>query len=151
MGIGEDQDIFQLLSNSYFRFMKKTLVPEGGDPTTAARWLYEKAPFCLLAQNTAADPCFIYANRAAQTLFEYTWEEFIVLPSRFSAEPPNREERQRLFAAAARDGYITDYSGLRISKSGRRFLISNVTLWQLLDESGKLHGQAAVYGNWGEA
>jgi hypothetical protein len=37
----------------------------------------------------------LLSNR--QRLFEYEWDELITLPSRLSAEAPDRQERQRLF------------------------------------------------------
>ncbi|PRD44872.1 MEKHLA domain-containing protein [Phyllobacterium phragmitis] len=148
MNKATDPDFFSLLSNSYFGLTKKPLVPGQQDARTAARWLYEDAPFALLAHNTDADPCFIYANKTAQACFEYSWDEFTALPSRFSAEMPDREERQRLLDTAARDGYISDYRGIRVAKSGRRFHVDNVTLWQLIDGQGKLHGQAALIPDW---
>jgi PAS domain-containing protein len=146
-----DLDFFHLLSGSYTRLTKQTLVPADLDASTAAAWLYEDAPFGVLAHNTDADPRFIYANITAQKLFEYDWDEFVTIRSRFSAEAPNREERQRLLDAAARDGYMTDYRGLRIAKSGRRFWVENVTLWQLTDENGTLRGQAARLPDWHNA
>ena len=48
-------------------------------------WLYEHAPFGLLAHDTSADPRFVYANSTAQGCFGYAWEEFVGLPSRLSA------------------------------------------------------------------
>jgi hypothetical protein len=146
-----DPDFFNLLSGSYARLTKKALVPADQDSAAGAHWLYNEAPFGLLAHNTDADPCFIYANITAQKLFEYDWSEFITIRSRLSAEAPNREERQRLLDAAARDGYMTDYRGVRVAKSGRRFWVENVTLWQLIDENGKLHGQAALLPDWHDA
>ncbi len=47
----------------------------------------------MLAHNTDPDPRFIYANKTAQACFEYAGDEFITLPSRLSAEAPNRAER----------------------------------------------------------
>jgi PAS domain-containing protein len=110
----------------------------------ATEWLYESAPFAVLAHNTEPDPVFIYANKAAQRRFEYTWDEITRLPSRLSAEAPNREERQRFLERVQRFGYEAGYQGVRITKSGRRFMIEEATLWQLLDANGKLHGQAVV-------
>jgi MEKHLA domain len=104
-----------------------------------------------LAHNTDPDPIFIYGNRAAQKCFEHTWEELTSLRSRLSAEEPNREERQRLLELVQRQGFATGYRGLRIAKFGRRFWIENVTVWQLLDRAGALHGQAAVYRQWRDA
>jgi PAS domain-containing protein len=148
MNRSNDLGFFHLLSGSYARLTNEALVPAGRDASAAARWLYQEAPFGLLAHDTDSDPCFIYANITAQKLFEYDWDEFVRIRSRFSAEAPNREERQRLLDAAAQDGYMTDYRGLRVAKSGRRFWVDHVTLWQLLDEDGKLHGQAALLPDW---
>ncbi len=44
----------------------------------------------------AEDPRFFYANRAAQACFGYSWIEFIGMPSRLSAEMPERAARQKL-------------------------------------------------------
>ena len=110
----------------------------------AAKWLYEAAPFGVLAHNNAPDPLFVYGNKAAQRLFEYESDELTTLPSRLSAEAPDREERQHLLEQVESRGFITGYRGIRISKSGRRFRIENATVWQLLDTDGKCHGQAAM-------
>ncbi len=48
--------------------------------------LYD-APAALLMHGNEADPVFCYANRTAQGLWGLTWDEFIRLPSRLSAEP----------------------------------------------------------------
>lgn len=143
-----DPDFCRLLADSHLALVGKPLIPPGISAEQAARWLYEDAPFCVLAHNTDADPRFVYANRTAQRCFEYSWEEFTALPSRLSAEAPEREERQRLLEMVARQGYSSDYRGVRIAKSGRRFWIENVTVWNLLDHAGEQHGQAAVFHHW---
>jgi hypothetical protein len=97
------------------------------------------------------DPRFIYANNAAQSCFEYDWAEMTSLRSRFSAGPSDREERQRLLDAVSRQGFISDYRGMRIAKSGRRFWIENATVWELIDEAGRRHGQAAAFRQWRDA
>ncbi len=114
----------------------------------AVGWLYDAAPFCVLAHDTASDPRFVYANAAAQRCFEYSWAEFITLPSRLSAEAPDRTERQNLLDQVARQGYASGYRGLRISRSGRRFWIEDGTVWQMTDAGGTVHGQAAVFPRW---
>jgi hypothetical protein len=151
MTLALDRTFYDLLAGSYFRLVGKRLVPSEDDNQKAARWLYEEAPYCVLAHSTDPDPIFIYGNKTAQTCFEYSWDELTSLRSRLSAEEPNREERQRLLDAVQRHGFATGYRGLRIAKSGRRFWIENVTVWQLVDRGGVLHGQAAVYGQWREA
>ncbi|MGK9235983.1 MEKHLA domain-containing protein [Inquilinus limosus] len=153
MSLSLDPDFLRLLAGSHARLVGAPLLPEGvaaGDAAAQARWLYEDAPFCVLAHNTDPDPRFVYANRAAQACFEYGWDEFTTLPSRLSAEAPDRAERQRLLDAVTRDGFIGDYRGQRIAKSGRRFWIENATVWQLIDETGTLRGQAAAFRDWRE-
>ena len=74
--------------------------------------------------------------------------EFTALPSRLSAETINQAERARLLDRVTRHGYIDDYSGIRIAKSGRRFMIRNATIWNLLDADGQHYGQAALIRTW---
>ena len=147
-GVSPNLALSAILLESYHRFVGQTLAPAGLDDAQAARWLYEDAACCILAHDAAADPHFIYANKAAQHCFEYRWDEFTVLPSRLSAEAPNRAERQDLLDRVARDGFARGYRGLRISRSGRRFFIEDGTVWQLTDGHGALHGQGAMFPHW---
>ena len=107
-----------------------------------------KADAIILAHDGSADPRFTYANEAAQKLWELSLDEFIGMPSRYSAEPDKRDERQRMLQEAESKGYFCDYKGIRISKSGCRFYIENAIIWNLLDENGKKCGQAATFSNW---
>ena len=86
--------------------------------------------------------------QAAQACFGYGWDEFVTLPSRLSAEPGLRETRQAVLEAVARDGFVAGYSGIRIAKSGLRFRIRDTVIWQLIDEAGMFHGQAATFASW---
>lgn len=130
---------------SYARLLGRPLEPARvGDPDLP-RWLYEDAPYCLLAHDGGADPRFLYVNRAAQRCFEYEWPELVGMPSRLSAEPDAREERQHFVEQVRQFGYGEGYRGIRIAKSGRRFWIENVTLWNVHDDEGVFRGQAATY------
>ena len=151
MSLAADPAFYELLADSYTRLVGWPLVSAELDNAFAARWLYEEAPFCVLAHNTDPDPIFIYGNKRAQACFEYSWTELTTLRSRLSAEEPNREERQRLLEGVQRRGFATGYRGLRIAKSGRRFWIEDVTVWQLIDRNGVLHGQGAIYRHWRNA
>jgi PAS domain-containing protein len=151
MSLAHDPEFFELLIGSYRRIVGGTppFLAPGERPS--ALWLYEDAAACVLAHNTDPDPRFIYANRAAQSCFEYDWDEFTALPSRLSAEPGDRENRQRLLDAVARNGFATGYRGLRIAKSGRRFWIEGGVVWQLVDGVGAVRGQAASFSQWRDA
>jgi hypothetical protein len=101
-----------------------------------------------LAHSTGNDPKFIYANRAAKLCFEYSWDEFTSLPSRLSAEAPDWAGRQALLDQVSRHGFITGYRGVRVAKSGRRFIIDDGIVWELIDREGARHGQAATFLSW---
>ena len=121
-----------------------TLNPE---PLRLAEKVFH-APFVLVAHGTEADPVLNYGNAAALELWAMSWDEFTRTPSRLTAEAPNREERARLLNAVTTLGFIDDYSGIRISKTGRRFRIAQATVWNLLDERGAYAGQAAMFSHW---
>jgi len=128
-------------------------VPEAGAPPIGkipdifARNIFH-APFVVMSHGMEADPVLNYGNAAALALWEMSWEELTRTPSRLTAEAPNREERAKLLEAVTRRGFIDDYSGVRISKSGRRFRISRATVWNLLTADGKPCGQAAMFNRW---
>lgn len=137
----------QLLIDSHRRLTGRDLLPVSDDPASRADALY-RAPFVVLAHDTAADPVFIYANLAAQRRFAMRGDEILGMPSRFSAEPLAREERQRLLERVSTNGFIDDYRGVRIASNGQRFEISRATVWNLIDAEGRLHGQAACFADW---
>ncbi len=144
-----DPIFYSLLATSFARLLGRQLITnpavQSRDAAAQARWLYQDAPFCVLAHDTQPDPIFTYANRAAQNRFGYGWDEITRLPSRLSAEASDRAERQRLLDAVASAGLIENYRGLRIARSGQRFWIENAIVWQLTDEAGRLRGQAAIF------
>jgi len=137
----------QILTRSLKHWTQRELLPGITTPTELAIGLYD-APFVLVSHGTEADPILNYGNAAALALWELSWEEFTRTPSRLTAEAPNREERARLLAAVTAQGYIDDYSGVRISKTGRRFRIAQATVWNLLAPSGEYCGQAARFSRW---
>jgi hypothetical protein len=137
----------QLILESYAAVLGTSLLPMSGSALDRARALYD-APRVVLAHGTGPDPCFDYGNRQAQRLFELTWSELLALPSRLSAESVDQAERQRLLDRVAARGYIDDYTGVRVSRSGRRFRIVNATVWNLIDTSGEHRGQAATFAEW---
>jgi hypothetical protein len=144
MKLYEDPAFYKLLNDSYVRLLGRSLAPEAMSDEDAATWLYEDAPFGVLAHTPDADPVFMYGNKAVQKRFEYSWCELTRLPSRLSAEAPNRDERQQFLDRVKREGYSSGYRGVRITKTGKRFLIEDATLWQLFDERGTFRGQAVV-------
>lgn len=140
----------RLILRSFHRVVGRALLPEGGDDGAMSRALFH-APFAVLAHGVEADPILFYGNAAALGLWEMDFDGFTKMPSRLTAEPVLREERQRLLERAGRKGYIDDYAGVRVSSRGARFRIESVILWNLLDEAGTVHGQAAFIPTHGPA
>lgn len=138
------RDRIALIAASYRRLTGRVLVPSAPDMVQAL-WA---APGVIVAHGVQSDPVFFFGNRAALDRFGASAEAFIAMPSRLSAEPLLREERQALLDRVARDGFIDDYSGVRVSARGRRFRIEAATVWNLIDAAGALHGQAATFERW---
>lgn len=136
-----------MLARSFRKWTKGDLLPGLFNPAGLAKHLFH-APFVLVSHGTEPDPILNYGNAAALALWEMSWDELTCTPSRLTAEAPNREERARLLAAVTARGFIDDYSGVRVSKTGRRFRIARATVWNLLDERGHPAGQAAMFSHW---
>lgn len=138
-------DHIQLITSSFQKLLGYPLLDV--DNKNLPECLFN-APFVLLSHNTAVEPLFNYANAKGLELFELNWQELINLPSRLSAEPVNQAERHRLLAHVTAKGFIKDYQGGRISKTGKRFQIRNAIVWNLTDSAGIYQGQAACFSDW---
>ena len=135
------------LMDSYAVWLKRELVERTGSMDEQSRRLF-LAPFVVVAHVVSPDPILNYGNQQALDLWEMTWVEFTATPSRLTAEPVNREERARTLDRVAAHGFITDYQGVRISRTGRRFLVERATVWNVLDQHGNKRGQAATFTQW---
>lgn len=136
-----------LTLRSYRYWTGRELLDPVGDANQTALSLYQ-ASFAVLSHDNAADPRFTYANLAAQQLFELPWADFIGMPSRLSAEPVAQAEREHLLAWVSAHGFMDDYTGVRITRSGKRFRVQRATVWNLLDDSLSVCGQAACLRDW---
>ncbi|WP_424363681.1 MEKHLA domain-containing protein [Methylocystis parvus] len=135
------------LLNSHRDLTGRELIARGGSAEEEAERLLA-APFVVVSHGTEADPVLNYGNRVALALWEMSAEQLLATPSRLTAEPMLREERERLLEQAARDGFFMGYEGVRISATGRRFRISNATVWNVTDAAGRPAGQAATFARW---
>ena len=138
-----------ILVTSYRALTGTDLLPPHLQGIDLVRALFD-APYAVVSHDTARDPVFNYGNRFALDLFEMRWEKFTSLPSRLSAEPIHRDERARLLEEVSRKGFIDNYRGVRIARSGRRFMIERAVVWNLTDDSGDFVGQAATFSDWTE-
>lgn len=132
------------IDDNFFHRNGKAL-PAPPDIAERAHWLHEKAPYSILAHGTGDDPRFIYANRFALSCFQYDEEAFLQLPSRLSAAPQDRSERERLLQGVSLHGIAYDYRGPRVDKLGRTFMIYDGVVWRLSQPDGTPFGQAALF------
>lgn len=102
----------------------------------------------VVSHRCAEDPCFVYANRAAQRVWGYAWDEFIGLPSRLSAPPEERETRHTLVQGGLAQGVIRLRDAIRIRADGQRFRVDEIVLWNVSDDAGVVIGQAATYSRF---
>jgi hypothetical protein len=151
-----DPDIFnndfyirhaQLLCSSYKHWTGKSLTVGNREPDELITALFE-TPFAIVSHGSESDPVFNFGNKVALDLFEVEWEKFIQLPSRYSVETTNRKQREELMQRVSNDGHMLDYSGVRISATGKRFKIEGATIWNIIDGNGHYLGQAAMFKNW---
>jgi hypothetical protein len=135
------------VAQSYQRLTGHSLVDTPPASLWQACW---EAPRVIVAHGTEADPIFFYGNALALERFELDFAAFTRLPSRYSAEPLLREERDALLARVREHGFIDHYAGVRISASGRRFRIERAVVWDVFDDANQRRGQAATFEHWAE-
>lgn len=137
----------QLLLDSFLRWLGRDLIERKGGPDEQARAVYQ-APFVVVSHGMEADPVLNYGNKVALDLWELDWGRFTKTQSRLTAEPVNQAERARMLAQAQEKGFIDDYGGVRISGTGKRFLVERAIVWNVVDAEGKQVGQAATFSRW---
>jgi hypothetical protein len=77
-----------------------------------------------------------------------SWQQLVMTPSRLTAEPVDRAERERMLEEARVRGFIDTYRGVRISGAGRRFLVEDALVWNVLSAGHERIGQAATFSRW---
>jgi MEKHLA domain len=137
----------QLLLDSYEKLLGRQIIPRNESDLEQAKALFF-APFAVVSHGKEDDPILNYGNQTALALWEMNWEDFIHTPSRLTAEPVNREERQQMLLQAAKQGFIDNYRGIRISRTKKRFLIEKAIVWNLEGDRSQLIGQAATFSEW---
>jgi hypothetical protein len=144
------RDLFrhvELLLNSFSSLVGRDLLVRNRTREEQAHCLFT-APFVVVSHGTEDDPILNYGNEKALCLWGMTWEDFVQTPSRKTAEPIHQKERAQLLERTLKNGYIDDYSGIRVSKTGKRFKIDQAIIWNITDENGHYYGQAATFDTW---
>ena len=138
----------ELLLAQTFRAVTGRQLVQGRDIATPeeARACVWGAPFCILSHGIEPSPVMNYGNAAALAAFELSWDQLIQLESTKTAPPMRREERENLLVRVRKNGYIENYSGIRVSSTGKLFTIEKAIVWELhCPETGDRLGQAATF------
>lgn len=140
-----------ILADSFHRWTGRDLRTEARAAATGdlSEALFH-APCPLVSHGTQADPVFRYANQAALDLWELDWAKFTAMPSRLSAPPATgvQDDRQALLKAAMAKGHVENYTGTRVSSTGKLFDIEDTVLWSVVDKEGIRYGTAALIKRW---
>lgn len=137
----------QIILNSYYQLLGKELINRNGDELTQGKNLFY-ADKVVYSHDTQSDPIYNYSNEKGLKLWEMDWETLIKTPSRTTTQPLLREERQQLLTETIAKGYIVNYQGIRISSTGKKYHIKDITVWNLTDKNGEFCGQAATFSQW---
>lgn len=137
----------QCLLDSYCHWTGRELIERIGGTRQQARMLFE-ASFVVVSHGDEPDPILNYGNQKALNLWELSWDQLIQTPSRLTAELHDRPERGRMLEQTRESGYFDGYRGVRISSTGRRFLVERALIWTVIDLGGRPIGQAATFSHW---
>jgi hypothetical protein len=99
--------------------------------------------FALLTHRGDAAATLNYGNARALALWECDWEAFTAMSSRDTAPAQGRAAREVMMDRVLSRGFVAGYSGERVSRTGRRFLIQDATVWRLRDKDCTPFGVAA--------
>jgi len=137
----------QRLLDSYRHWASRDLIERIGEADVQAYRLFH-TPFVVVSHGAEADPILNYGNQCALDLWGMTWSQLVQTPSRLTAESVNRAEREGMLEQAKAQGYFDSYRGVRVTSTGRRFLVENALIWNVVDAEGQRVGQAATFSQW---
>lgn len=114
----------------------------GMGPAPPGRFFHD-GDFALLSHRGDEDATLNYGNGRALALWECDWAQFTAMASRLTAPREGRGARAAMMDQVVTKGFVAGYSGERISRTGRRFLIQDGIVWRLRDADGTPFGVAA--------
>ena len=140
--------VAQLLQSHQWAFQRPLIASARQQPLRLSCQELFACGFPVLAHDGGPEPKLTYANAAALGLWDAPWDDLVGLPSRLTAPIAEQAERSLALNKAKSEDAIEGYSGIRISRKGRRFMIQNARIWTLWDEQQQACGQAASFSNW---
>ena len=136
-----------ILLRTYRQRTGRYLIEPSDDLELDAQRIFE-APFVVVSGGAETEQNLNYGNMTALGLWDMDWDTLTQTPSRETAEPVHQAQRAEFLRQVKATGFIDDYEGIRISRTGRRFRIKQATVWNVTDASGLYLGQAATFSAW---
>jgi hypothetical protein len=88
-------------------------------------------------RDPTGEPIYCYGNDAFISNFEYTWEEFVQLPSRYCVETDDEVKERNKLLNESRQRFERTMDEIpeliRVTKNKRRILLQGVNLWNVYD------------------
>ncbi|WP_309732510.1 MEKHLA domain-containing protein [Chamaesiphon sp. OTE_75_metabat_556] len=140
-----DREHISIVLENLHRWTGRDLIQDYGFSLATMGAQVFDADFYLLSHNIDPDPILNYGNRRVLELWEISWAELTRMHSRETAKSSDRDSRSAVMQQVAAQNYVSGYSGVRVSKTGREFRILDVTIWNLFTRDGHPYGQAAWF------
>jgi hypothetical protein len=130
---------------SFARVTGKSLIEEAGLGRDGLGRKVYFGDFALLCHRGDAQAILNYGNAFTLALWDCDWNTFVSTPSGATAPEQASGSRDLLMKKVNQNNFVTRYSGPRISRAGRLFLIQDVTVWRLIDATGGSFGVGAFF------
>jgi hypothetical protein len=142
---GFQGDFIARVARSFAHVTSRDLFIEAGIDPAAPGTSAWNGDFALLTHRGDPAAMLNYGNHFALDLWEMDWDQFTATPSAATAPDHDIEERRQMMEEVARSGFVSGYEGRRVSRSGRLFMIRDVTVWRLSEADGGSFGVAAFF------
>lgn len=134
---------------SYTVLTGRDLVAYDPNPSVLAERV-QRAPFILMSRSFERDALPAYGNDLALNLWQQSWDQFTASPVSDESDASDEEHRmwRQANELALAAGHADVVSGALSAGSGRRIRFTRATIWNVLDDDGRIVGQATLLPTW---
>jgi hypothetical protein len=145
--VEDPDDWIRCVSNSLQRFYGKSLYEEISLAVPAVTAdVHSNERHVVISHGTQEDPIYNYANKAGLQFSGYSEDEFVQLPSRYSAPDGSlRADRSVIVQHVIQHGWAIIPEAIRQNKAGQCFLVQRILFFNVYDDNGNRIGQAATF------
>jgi hypothetical protein len=142
--VKDPDDWVQCVSKSLHQFYGKSLYEELS--LDGPEQVHVNEQHVVISHGNQDDPIYNYANQAGLLFFGYREEEFVQLPSRYSApDGALRDDRSIIVQHVLDHGWSIIPQAIRQTKSGDCYFVHRILYFNVYDDEGSRIGQAATF------